>query len=76
MSDIVDDAQAIEEMERQEAIRRLTTPTPAARSAPIGVCTGCGDEIEEERRAALPGACRCLQCQESVERSLRLFRKG
>ncbi len=31
-------------------------------------CIRCGDEIEAERRAALPSARRCVDCQESFER--------
>jgi len=31
-------------------------------------CVGCGDEIEAERRAALPSARRCVDCQERLEK--------
>jgi len=31
-------------------------------------CISCGDEIDVERRAALPSAKRCLDCQEKLER--------
>ncbi|MBI1407313.1 MAG: TraR/DksA family transcriptional regulator [Caulobacter sp.] len=39
---------------------------------PFADCLGCGDEIDSERRAAIPSALRCLTCQEAFERSRRL----
>ncbi|MCM0751935.1 molecular chaperone DnaK [Brucella pseudogrignonensis] len=32
------------------------------------VCISCGDDIDIERREALPSARRCLDCQERLER--------
>lgn len=32
------------------------------------ICISCGDDIELERRAALPSARRCVQCQQQLER--------
>jgi RNA polymerase-binding transcription factor DksA len=75
MSDIVDDAQVVEELERDAALRRLLSADATTRRVAEGVCSGCGEEIEPERREVQPNACRCLQCQEARERSARLFRK-
>jgi phage/conjugal plasmid C-4 type zinc finger TraR family protein len=37
-------------------------------------CNDCGDAIGAERRAALPSATRCVDCQSSHERKQRSFR--
>ena len=31
-------------------------------------CADCGEPIPEERRRAVPGCCRCFECQERAER--------
>ncbi len=33
-----------------------------------GVCTGCGEDINEKRLVAVPWATMCIDCQEEVER--------
>lgn len=33
-----------------------------------GFCVRCGDDIEPERRAAMPSARRCVECQTLIER--------
>ena len=35
-------------------------------------CVGCGEEIDPDRRRAMPSADRCLECQQRVER----YRRG
>jgi phage/conjugal plasmid C-4 type zinc finger TraR family protein len=75
MTDVADDAQLIEEAERQASIERVLACEPEPRAEGDTACKGCGDEIDPERREALPGARRCLQCQEACERANRLFRK-
>lgn len=30
-------------------------------------CLGCGEEIPEKRRQAVPGCTRCISCQEDFE---------
>lgn len=37
-------------------------------------CIDCGEEIEEERRAVLPSAKRCVQCQQLHEKTSRVRR--
>lgn len=56
------------EQEREAGIQaaRKALATQGSR-----VCVGCGEEIEAERRAALPSAKRCLQCQQRLERFRR-----
>jgi phage/conjugal plasmid C-4 type zinc finger TraR family protein len=34
-------------------------------------CQGCGEEIPAARRAALPSATRCIECQAKLERRPR-----
>lgn len=34
-------------------------------------CIDCGDPIEKERRAAMPSAKRCVECQRASERNYR-----
>ncbi|WP_336800642.1 TraR/DksA C4-type zinc finger protein [Kaistia sp. MMO-174] len=35
------------------------------------VCLGCGEDIDAERRAAVPHARRCFDCQSALERKRR-----
>lgn len=37
-------------------------------------CQDCGDEIGARRRAALPSATRCVDCQAGFERDRRMSR--
>lgn len=77
MSDEADQAQGVEELEREAAIRRVTAPSPVPpKRLAEGVCEVCAEEIEEDRRAAQPGARLCVECQSSRERLTRLFRKS
>lgn len=32
------------------------------------ICISCGDDIELERKAAMPSARRCMHCQQRLER--------
>ncbi|WP_374569671.1 TraR/DksA C4-type zinc finger protein [Phenylobacterium sp.] len=73
MSDDLDLAQRHEEFRRGHALsaaqaRARQVLGPAAPNA----CVDCGDDIDEERRAAAPAARRCLTCQEALERRQRL----
>lgn len=62
-----------EELERSETFYRELADRRAreiSRSLAFrhdGECVGCGCEIEPERRAALPSALRCIDCQADVE---------
>lgn len=74
MTDIADFAQDLEEADRERA---LAAPLNAARRAMTagdsgGLCAVCFHDIETERLAALPGAVRCLTCQEAHERLGRI----
>ncbi|MEW5687218.1 MAG: TraR/DksA C4-type zinc finger protein [Pseudomonadota bacterium] len=73
MADDADLAQRHEEFRRELGLRAARAgvcelATPSA----FGLCEGCGDPIEAERREALPAARRCFHCQEAAERRLRL----
>lgn len=70
MSDIVDRAQEQEERFRMQALARVRRC--GAGSASASRCVDCGDEIGAARRAAVPGAQRCVQCARIVERYGRL----
>jgi phage/conjugal plasmid C-4 type zinc finger TraR family protein len=75
VSDIIDDAQAAEASFLDASlarVRRAQDPAKPTKSwAGVGCCSGCGDPIDAERLAALPGVKRCLQCQEARERRER-----
>lgn len=70
--DVVDLAAPVIEHARAVGIARAAEAL-AAEGADI--CIGCGDEIEPSRRAALPSACRCIDCQTRVERRDRQRRQ-
>ena len=62
--DIVDHAQ-----DHEEAIRSRQIEHARGRQAePVEDCIACGDEIPEERREAMPGVQRCIDCQSNKER--------
>jgi phage/conjugal plasmid C-4 type zinc finger TraR family protein len=72
MTDIIDRAQQHETFRREIALRAARAKaqdlsTPSA----FGLCDDCSDPIDAERRRALPGARRCIFCQEAAERGLR-----
>lgn len=72
MTDIFDRAQELEEAERAGAVRRVVGELCGAGE---DSCQRCGDEIEGERRLALPSATHCLTCQERLEWAARVGRK-
>lgn len=53
------------EQERDAGIKAARAPLSEAGSA---VCISCGEDIDEERRAAMPSARRCIDCQTRIER--------
>lgn len=66
--DVVDEAAWLTEAERQEGVRRVRAKLAVEGAAD---CIGCGDEIDADRRAAMPSAHRCTLCQTRVERLAR-----
>ncbi|MFN3582600.1 TraR/DksA C4-type zinc finger protein [Phenylobacterium sp.] len=75
MSDVIDQAQHFEAFRRDLAVRAARAGAhELASPAAFGLCEGCGDPIEAERRRAAPGARKCLLCQEAAERRLRTHR--
>jgi phage/conjugal plasmid C-4 type zinc finger TraR family protein len=70
MSDVCDQAQRLEEGERDAAIAGIVRAA-GRETNPFRWCLDCGDDIDPERRAALPSALRCLECQEARERRER-----
>jgi phage/conjugal plasmid C-4 type zinc finger TraR family protein len=65
MPDIVDEAVWLTEAERDEGVRRARAGLEGDGAID---CTGCGETIGADRRAALPSATRCVACQSRVER--------
>ena len=66
--DDVDIAQGLEEAGRRTALFLLR-----ARRVPpqLGAdCLECGAEIPARRRAAVPGCCLCVACQERAEKAM------
>lgn len=55
--------------EIQIALRRVAAGT-------YGVCSDCGDPIDEHRLEAQPSALRCASCQTAHERQGRANRRG
>lgn len=68
MADIVDRAQrrheaAMERWRDRRAAREAIEESRPSRHW----CMECGQEIDEERRAAVPGVQYCVSCQEELE---------
>lgn len=69
MSDLFDQASAIEAMDRDLRIQAVREAAGQSTVAAVDDdCMDCGDAVGEERRAALPGARRCVECQRAYER--------
>ena len=67
--DDLDQAQQFETMHRDEAIRRARQMGIGVGPAPAGPreCEDCGNEIPQARGEAVPGATKCIGCQEASE---------
>jgi phage/conjugal plasmid C-4 type zinc finger TraR family protein len=76
VSDVIDDAQALELLERESGLAAVRARLPASEEPGPEDCDLCANEIEAERRAALPGVRTCVVCQEARERRRLLFREG
>jgi phage/conjugal plasmid C-4 type zinc finger TraR family protein len=76
--DLVDDAQAVETLERgqlgyarlAQRARRITIALARLRDGSYGRCDECGKAIPPARLRALPGVATCVPCQEEVERTV------
>ena len=64
----IEAAEASVTLERDTAIARIRSRLAAEGS---DHCRVCGDDIEEDRRRALPSAERCIVCQERHERAAK-----
>lgn len=68
MTDLVDEAQSLEQALREDALanrhRRYADPQGAIRPRD---CTRCGTPIPPERLASVPLAIRCTPCQARYE---------
>ena len=64
MTDMLDQAQQLEEAERAEGVRVISAALLGPGSE---ICAMCGDEIPEARRRAFAAATRCIDCQERTE---------
>ena len=64
MTEIIDQASALEEMMREQAIaaHRLNRNAVSAEH-----CAECGEDIPAPRRAAVPGCQTCAECQGVIE---------
>jgi len=76
MSDIIDRAQQLEEFDRDRALDRVLGAAHLRGPDDLAACVECGEAIGLERRAARPGALRCVECEGLRERVLKLYRKG
>ncbi|HIH9860963.1 TPA: TraR/DksA family transcriptional regulator [Klebsiella pneumoniae] len=64
MPEIIDQANELEELQREAAIARHRINHAAESSTH---CCDCDDEIPERRRDAVAGCQRCAECQEVEE---------
>lgn len=72
MTDIFDRATELEELERRVALQAQTNRAglvgkTAADSATE--CADCEEPIPEQRRVAIPGCQRCVECQAQREKA-------
>jgi phage/conjugal plasmid C-4 type zinc finger TraR family protein len=58
-----------ERFEAEERARKVAAISGSLTGAGEKYCKSCGDPIAQARRAALPSATRCVECQEHHERN-------
>lgn len=72
MSDLVDQAQALEQMHREAAMAaHASRSTLCAEAATHCEAPRCGQAIPDARRRAVPGVRLCVECQAELERQGR-----
>lgn len=75
MADILDNTQ--EQIEFLDEIKyKLLMESISDHEVESALWCDCGNEIPARRRAILPGVKNCVDCQEHIERGLRVERKG
>lgn len=64
MADIIDNASALEDLQRDAALsmHRINRNAVSAKH-----CESCGEDIPEPSRVAVPGCKTCASCQEEIE---------
>jgi len=69
MSDIADNAQKFEQMERDAALRNRTQPDETSQLIVDGqvLCVDCEEPIDQRRLKYIVNASRCQQCQADFE---------
>ncbi len=72
MADDVDRANDLYEDRRNVEIKSISRALE--RKNFKGECIECGEDIEQERLAVLPSAARCMTCQTTIERNVKLYR--
>ena len=65
--DAADQAQIVSDQWLSGQIHRRRTAREAARTAGVLECVDCGEAIAAARRAAVPEADRCVECQSRAE---------
>ena len=74
MSDVIDQAEAIEATDRAlriQAVRVAAAALEGGCAEEDRDCADCAETIDPERLAVVPGARRCLTCEEARERGRR-----
>jgi phage/conjugal plasmid C-4 type zinc finger TraR family protein len=69
MADLYDQAADVEQFQRDTALAaQRRTHNAQSDGAGSDECVNCGDTIPAARRAAVPNAARCVDCQAQKER--------
>lgn len=74
MSDVFDQAAALEERQREDALQAQRNRAGLAGKTHLDSareCRVCDEPIPEQRRRAMPGVKTCIDCQEDLEHELR-----
>lgn len=76
MSDLVDQAEAIEATERRLRIEAVRAAAAGQGGEIVSRrdCETCDDPIDPDRLRAVPGARQCVFCKEARERRVKAFR--
>lgn len=66
--DYSDTATKREEEFLSDALARAQESIRSARTQATNECIDCGEDIPPERKEAQPHCCRCVECQDRLER--------
>ena len=70
-ADIIDAASDLAEQMLQEQLAAFKAKQSTLPAVSVKECVDCGEPIPEQRRAAVKGCQRCIECQQFADKATR-----